>query len=207
MSTARRKTRRALADEIAEAIRLGAFRPGEWLRQIDLEEKFRATRFDVRTALNELVVRKAIEHVPNRGHRVAEIDVETLKALREVRVLIETAAVPAIVARIDAATLARLDDLARAFGAAVETGTRAEQSRINSDFHHLMYRLSGNPVLEELIWNLRDRARGSTLTFWPSHEALRRSDRDHHAMVAALAARDAEELARLVAAHILKDDP
>ena len=38
-------TRRAmLANEIAQAIRLRAFRPGEWLRQIDLEERFEATR-------------------------------------------------------------------------------------------------------------------------------------------------------------------
>ena len=55
-------TRRAmLANEIAQAIRLRAFRPGEWLRQIDLEERFEATRFDVRSALDELAVRKTIE--------------------------------------------------------------------------------------------------------------------------------------------------
>ena len=89
------RTRRALANEIVDAIQLGEFRPGEWLRQIDLEEKFKATRFDVRTALDELVVRKAIEHVRNRGYRVTLLDEATSAAIREVRVIIECAAAPA----------------------------------------------------------------------------------------------------------------
>ena len=70
----RQRAKGELANEIAQAIHVRAYRPGEWLRQIDLEEAFQATRFDVRTALDELAVRKAIEHVPNRGYRVAELD-------------------------------------------------------------------------------------------------------------------------------------
>lgn len=207
MKTTRRSNKSALAGEIAEAINLRAFRPGEWLRQIDLEEKFAATRFDVRGALDELAVRKTIEHVPNRGYRVAQIDAGTSRAIRETRVILETAAAPAVVARIDAATIARLKELADRFGDAVQAGTRIQQSQINSEFHHLFYSLCGNPVLEETIWTLRDRSRGSDVTVWNSHETLVQSDRDHHAMIAALEARNAVELARLIAAHIVKDKP
>jgi DNA-binding GntR family transcriptional regulator len=203
----KRKQKRALAGEIAEAIRSGDYRAGEWLRQIDLEEKFKATRFEVRAALDELVVLKAIEHVPNRGYRVAEIDSATLRHIREARVAIETAAVPNIIATIDAPTLTRLRELAEQFSAAVREGTRADQSRVNSEFHHLMYHLSGNPIMEELIWNLRDRSRGSNVTVWVSHEALLRSDRDHHAMIGALEARDGARLAELISGHILRNDP
>lgn len=205
--TRKRKQKRALAGEIAEAIRAGGYRAGEWLRQIDLEERFEATRFDVRAALDELVVLKAIEHVPNRGYRVAEIDTATLRHIREARVAIEIATAPAIVAAIDAPTLARLRDLAEQFSAAVQDGTRADHSRINSEFHHLMYHLSGNPILEEMIWHLRDRSRGSNVTVWTSHEALLRSDRDHYAMLEALEARDAPRLAALISGHILRNDP
>jgi DNA-binding GntR family transcriptional regulator len=209
MTTPKRppKPKRALAGEIAEAIRLGQFRPGEWLRQIDLEEKFDATRFDVRAALDELVVRKAIEHVPNRGYRVVQLDRETLRHIRAVRVMLETATAPTIVAAIDAATLARLHELAGQFAATVKEGTRADQSRVNAEFHHVLYHLSGNPVLEELIWNLRDRGRGSNVTVWASHDSLLRSDSDHREMLAAIEARDAGRLSRLIASHILKDAP
>jgi DNA-binding GntR family transcriptional regulator len=185
--------RRALASEIAQAIRLRMYRPGEWLRQIDIEEKFQASRFDVRGALEELAVRKTIEHVPNRGYRVAEIDLATYRAIRDTRIILEAGAMAGVVAHIDDDAIARLDELAAAFSTAAASGTRIEQSEINSAFHHLIYAHCGNPVLEETIWGLRDRSRGSA------------SDRDHHEMVAALRRRDAPALAALISRHIGKD--
>lgn len=196
-------TRRAiLANEIAQAIRLRMFRPGEWLRQIDLEERFQATRFDVRSALDELAVRKTIEHVPNRGYRVAEIDMETYKEIQATRIILEAAAAEGIAARIDASAIARLAAVAEQFSAVVLTGSRAEQSEINRAFHQLLYSFCGNAVLEEMIWGLRDRERGTPMTVWSSHESLLRSDREHHAMIEALKAHDAPRLADLIAEHI-----
>ena len=115
--------RAILANEIAQAIRLRMFRPGEWLRQIDLEERFQATRFDVRSALDELAVRKTIEHVPNRGYRVAEVDMKTYEEILAARIIVEKATAEGIVARIDDAAIARLDALAARFSTAVLTGT------------------------------------------------------------------------------------
>lgn len=197
--------KRALASEIAQAIRLRMYRPGEWLRQIDLEEKFQATRFDVRSALEELAIRKTIEHVPNRGYRVMEVDLATYRAIRDTRVILEAGAMPGVVAHIGEDEIARLAALAAAFSEAVVTGTRTQQSEINSEFHHLIYASCGNPVLDETIWALRDRSRGSSVTVWASHEALLASARDHHAMVEALRRRDAAELAALITRHIDKD--
>lgn len=197
-------TRRAiLANEIAQAIRLRAFRPGEWLRQIDLEERFQATRFDVRSALDELAVRKTIEHVPNRGYRVAEVDMKTYREIQATRIVLETAAADGITARIDTAAVARLTEAAERFSAVVLTGSRTEQSEINRAFHQLLYSFCGNAVLEEMIWGLRDRERGTQMTVWSSHESLLRSDREHYAMIEALKAGDAPRLAKVIADHIL----
>jgi DNA-binding GntR family transcriptional regulator len=110
-----------------------------------------------------------------------------------------------VVAHIDDDAIARLDELAAAFSTAAASGTRIGQSEINSAFHHLIYAHCGNPVLEETIWGLRDRSRGSAVTIWASHEALLASDRDHHEMVAALRRRDAPALAALISRHIGKD--
>ena len=194
-----------LANEIAKAIHIRAYRPGEWLRQIDLEEAFQATRFDVRTALDELAVRKTIEHVPNRGYRVVEIDLDTYRAIRDTRIILESAACRLVIGRIDDDAIARLDALAREFSQAVQSSTRVEQSEINRAFHSLIYAHCGNPVLVETIWSLRDRSRGSAVTVWASHQALLASDADHHAMVAAIRAEDGERLAELISQHILKD--
>ena len=93
------------------------------------------------------------------------------------------------------------------FSAAVTTGSRTEQSEINRAFHQFMYSFCGNAVLEEMIWGLRDRGRGSQITVWSSHELLQKSDREHFEMMAALKARDAGALATLIATHIIKGAP
>lgn len=201
----RQRAKGELANEIAKAIHIRAYRPGEWLRQIDLEEAFQATRFDVRTALDELAVRKTIEHVPNRGYRVVEIDLATYRAIRDTRIILESAASRLVIGRMDEEAVARLDALAHEFSRAVQSGTRVEQSEINRAFHSLIYAHCGNPVLAETIWSLRDRSRGSAVTVWASHQALLASDADHHAMVAAIRAGDGERLAELISQHILKD--
>ena len=201
----RQRAKGELANEIARAIHVRAYRPGEWLRQIDLEEAFQATRFDVRTALDELAVRKTIEHVPNRGYRVTEIDLETYRAIRDTRIILESAAARLVIGKMDDAALAKLEVLAREFTQAVQSGTRVEQSEINRAFHSLIYAHCGNPVLVETIWSLRDRSRGSAVTVWASHQALLASDADHHAMVAAIRAGDGERLAALTSHHIIKD--
>ncbi|MCU4178791.1 GntR family transcriptional regulator [Bosea sp. BH3] len=196
--------RRVLANEIAQAIRLRVYRPGEWLRQIDLEERFQAKRFDVRSALEELAVRKTIEHVPNRGYRVAEIDLKTYEEIRATRMILETASAAAIVTNIDDEAIARLEELARAFSHAVREGTRVDQSEVNRAFHQIMYSFCGNAVLEETIWALRDRSRGSRVTVWASHESLLRSDREHYEMMEALRVRDAGHLAAVIARHLTR---
>lgn len=201
----RQRAKGELANEIAQAIHVRAYRPGEWLRQIDLEEAFQATRFDVRTALDELAVRKAIEHVPNRGYRVAELDRATDRAIRDTRIILENAAARLVIGKMDDEAIARLDALAHEFSQAVQSGTRVQQSEINRAFHSLIYAHCDNPVLVETIWNLRDRSRGSAVTVWASHQALLASDADHHAMVAAIRAGDGERLAELTSHHIIKD--
>ncbi len=178
------------------------YRPGEWLRQVDLETKFQTTRFNVRSALEELAVRKTIEHIPNRGYRVAAIDLATYEAIRGTRVILEVGAVPGIIAGTDEATIQRLRSLSAEFSAAVLSGTRVEQSRINGEFHHLMYAACGNAVLEEMVWSLRDRLRGSDITVWSSHEDLVASDLEHHEMVDPLTQRDTERLTAPIRRHI-----
>ena len=201
----RQRAKGELANEIAQAIHVRAYRPGEWLRQIDLEEAFQATRFDVRTALDELAVRKAIEHVPNRGYRVAELDRATDRAIRDTRIILENAAARLVIGKMDDEAIARLDALAHEFSQAVQSGTHVQQSEINRAFHSLIYAHCDNPVLVETIWSLRDRSRGSAVTVWASHQALLASDADHHAMVAAIRAGDGERLAELTSHHIIKD--
>ncbi|MBW6425025.1 GntR family transcriptional regulator [Rhizobium sp. XQZ8] len=198
----RKEDKRPLADEIAQAIQLGEYRSGEWLRQVDLEERFAATRFDVRAALEALVVRKEIQHVRNRGYKVPALDPEMLAHLREVRVILECGAVPQIVANATDEDVVRLAELAEAFSVAAKSGTHLDQSTTNREFHEAMHALTANPVLVETIWSIRDRGRSAPFTIWRTPDTLHRSDEDHRQMVHCIRERDAAGLSKVIEDHI-----
>ena len=199
------RLKRALANEIADAIHMGEFRAGEWLRQIDLEQKFKATRFDVRSALEELVIRKTIQHIPNRGYQVSILDNETMLSVQEVRVILESAAARKVAENADSASLERLEQLAARFTHSVKSGTPVDHSSTNREFHQLFYSLCGNPVLEETIWSLRDRSRASPLTTWRSYEELNRANEDHYEMLDAIRSKNPQLLSEIVTAHIIRN--
>jgi DNA-binding GntR family transcriptional regulator len=90
MTQIRKGFRRHLA--AATATLEGAYRPGEWLRQIDLEGTFAAKRFDVRSALGELAGRGMVTYVPNRGYRVLLPDLTAFCEMQAIRILLEVEA-------------------------------------------------------------------------------------------------------------------
>ncbi|WP_159350910.1 GntR family transcriptional regulator [Roseomonas harenae] len=198
--------KRHLAAEIAAAIRAGAYRSGEWLRQVDLEERFDATRFDVRAALAELALRQTVEHVPNRGFRIAMPDLRRVRDMLEVRALLESEAAVSALPRLDDAALRLLETKADAFDQAVMEGTMTSQSQTNLDFHDTLYSFAPNRVLVEVATETRDRARLWPLVLWPSVRALRRSAEGHRKIIAALRSRNPAAVSASVRAHIL-DSP
>ena len=197
------RPKRPLATEIALAIRNGAYRPGEWLRLIDLEAQFSAKRFDVRAALAELAQRQTLEHVPNRGFRVAVPDWRRHRDMLLVRALLEVEAAVTALPQLDVAALTLLEAKADAFDMAVEAGSTVSQSTTNLDFHDTLYRYGPNQPLIEMVIETRDRARLWPMVLWPSVSALRRSAEGHRLILSALREGDAVSLAESVRAHIL----
>src|SRR5438270_784607 len=97
------KNSEAATKEFSAALRsdllAGGYSPGTWLKQADLEEKYSANRFEVRIALAELTAQRLLDHIPNRGYRVAtHTDIER-EQLIETRILIESSACRLIVQR------------------------------------------------------------------------------------------------------------
>ena len=54
-------------ERIQSDLMLGGYRPGEWLRLVDMEARYDASRFEIRAALARLATIEVLEHVPNRG--------------------------------------------------------------------------------------------------------------------------------------------
>lgn len=182
----------------------GHFRPGEWLKQADIEAAYSANRFDVRMALLDLKARQLIEHVRNRGFRVISLSEREREELTETRTILESAAVRMAATRISKEAVEELAGIVDEFEAKMADSDLDVLRGLNALFHDKLYDHCGNAVLAREIQALRQRGMpGSRGTWsWRTLAGIRSSHADHVEMVRLLRARDGEGLAAIVENHL-----
>jgi DNA-binding GntR family transcriptional regulator len=191
-----------IAEMIARDIQSGALAPGQWLKQIDLETRYQARRPDVRRALDRLVEKRLAEHLPNRGYHVYAADDQRADEIRDLRIILETAAVDGMIERASAHSIEAARALARRFEALVLGGTILELYDANLAFHQHMLELCGNRELVNVVKDLRSRVSSAPASQWQKRSRIDQSNAEHFDMVEALAAGDGERLRAIVRAHI-----
>ena len=206
------KSETIVAADVTERLRsdilLGALRPGEWLRQIDLQERYQCTRASARSALATLAAGQMVEHVPNRGFRVVQPSAEVREEITEVRLMLELPAAEAIIASATAQDVARIQAAAEAFDAGVDQLPYPEMRALNHAFHRALVAPLLNGLLADTINDLRERDLPGDWSSWSIGANVRRSSQDHLDMAKAVAARDAEALRRLIRQHLTRwQDP
>jgi DNA-binding GntR family transcriptional regulator len=169
---------------ILEAIIDRTLPPGQRIRQSELAERLGISRQPVSHALHLLHRQGLVAESGRRGFEVTRLDPERIRQLYEVR-----GAIDALAARL-AAGRAKSDTGGRAqIEAAVQAGqtigSDTSLSRLialDVDFHSAIYRLSGNPAIEEMIapqWPHMRRSMATVLaeldyreSAWSEHEAI-----------------------------------
>lgn len=192
------------AEMLARDIHAGLFGLGTWLKQIDLEKRYGCTRIEVRRALDKLVSKRLVQHIPNRGYHVYQPDARHSDEIRDVRVVLQTAAADSIVARADAAAVATLRALAQRFSDLVFEGTLLQQYEANIAFHVHMAGLCANRELAGLIVEFHGRGPSAPIEQWKTRARVEQSNQEHFQMVDAIEARDVARLKQLMRAHILQ---
>lgn len=191
-----------LVNRIAVGIQSGAFGPGTWLKQIDLEARYKCTRIDLRRALDQLVAKRLVEHIPNRGYHVYEADSRVYSELQDIRVVLELHAAELIAEDVTAADLRDLKALAQRFDDLLPGGTVFEQYDANIAFHRRMLDICSNRELASLIMEIRRRGPSAPIFPWKTHARMEQSAREHFAIVEALKAGQLARLQKLIREHI-----
>lgn len=192
----------AIATAIALDIASGLLGNGAWLKQIDIETRYRCTRADARRALEALAIKGRIQRIPQRGYFVSIVDEGQRRELVEVRVLLETAMIPSIVERATRKDIADLRRLAAAFAAAARKDDVAERYTTNRAFHVRLGELCGNRELAKLALAVRGDLPTTRIAQWHSQARIDQSAREHSLIVEALADRNVRKLTELIADHI-----
>ena len=192
----------SLTERIRADILTGAYRPGEWLRQMDLQETYQTTRFQIRRALDDLVLMGLAEHVPNRGIRLVTPSTEERHQMTEVRVILEREAALQLVENIKDADITPIANAAEAFDRAIEGGSYASLRQLNHHFHRALNKPLPNTIMANLLNDLRERDLPGTWTGWAGASGLKASSRQHLEMIEALRERDGQRLGDIITLHI-----
>jgi DNA-binding GntR family transcriptional regulator len=205
---AQTQLRKVVTDRLRSAILENELKPGDWLRQEQLAEKFGVSQTPVREALKDLVAEGLVEHVPYRGVRVIEFALEDMLDLYACRAFMEGLAARYAVQNITSHELAELDRLLDELEQHPAREHLVEHRRLNRKFHQVIYTASRHAYLTRTLdqmWTafptmmLTDFARTAEDPI-PRRGAS--STQEHRDIAAALKARDGEQAERLMQSHI-----
>jgi DNA-binding GntR family transcriptional regulator len=142
-----------IADQLRELVTRGVFAPGFQLRQVELAERFGASRVPVREALKLLTAEGVVAHDPNRGFFVAELSSEEARQLYRMRHLLETEVLSTI-AWPDKQQMADLSAQLDRLDKLMTDGNRAEWAIQHRDFYRSIFELSSQKVLVQEVLRL-----------------------------------------------------
>ncbi|QFG76535.1 hypothetical protein DMB90_06210 [Raoultella planticola] len=126
-----------VANLLAMDINTGEFQPGSWLKQVELAERYQCTRSEVRRALDQLVIERLVQHVPNRGYHVYTPNEQQRRNISDIRAILGASAAD-IVEHIQPHQLDTLRQCAELFEHNTQYGTILQQYESNLAFHRAL---------------------------------------------------------------------
>lgn len=192
-------------DRAAAALRTaildGELRPGQRVNQEQWASRVGVSPIPLREALGALTGEGLVTYRPRRGYAVTELDLADLEEVYRLRRVLETDALLRGVPRATTADVEALEDAADACARAAAAGDVAGQLAANRRFHDRLHGLAGSRPLCRLIDLLWDSTEAYRALYYvlPGEAAV--ADRAHRAILAAVAAGDAERTVALQDAH------
>ncbi|MPY48877.1 GntR family transcriptional regulator [Streptomyces acidicola] len=189
-------------EAIAAAIVSGQMPPGEVFSAPSLAARFGVSATPVREAMLNLSKRGMVDIVRNKGFRVTAVSEDEMRAIVDVRQLLEAPAVGRLAGVLSGAELGRLRGLAEEIVRGARDADLARYLQADTTFHLTLLKLAGNMRLHNIVADLRAQTRLTGLAELVATEELRASAREHLELLELLEAGDAEECERLMVRHI-----
>jgi DNA-binding GntR family transcriptional regulator len=183
---------------LREDIVLGRRPPGSRLVERDIAAELNVSRLPVREAIRALVAEGVVVARPRTWATVREFTRQDIQDFSEVREAIETLIFVFAAQRHDEAGLVRLQAVLDREIEAAGIGDHETARVAASEFHEIAADLAQNAMLGELVSVFATRLKW----LFGQHDDLVSMAHEHRLILDAMRARDAEELRRLVPAHL-----
>jgi DNA-binding GntR family transcriptional regulator len=191
-----------LVERLRDMIIEGVLPPGMRINESQLGVRLGVSRTPLREAIKSVASEGLIELVPGRGAIIKQLTARDVQEMLEVLAALETAAARAGCQRATDAEIAAVGELHAAMMREYALHNRLEYYKLNQAVHAAIVRLAGNNFLTAQYEALQSRLKRIRFLGNAAPEKWRGAVAEHEAMVAALAARDAEALVRVVTAHL-----
>jgi DNA-binding GntR family transcriptional regulator len=202
MVTQQREETRDGYAALRHAILSGRFGPNERLVEADITAEFGMPRAAVRTAFVRLEMEGLVQREPNKGTRVRSVSDEEALEIIEARAALEGLTARHAAERATPQDVARLQQAAARHRSRVERGDVLGSADANVELHALIREIAGRPTLTRLVEQLNSQTtRFQYRTGLIPGRAAAVSD-EHDAVVAAIAAGDADKAERAMRRHL-----
>lgn len=189
-------------NKIRELIETGAIPLGTQLDERTLASELAVSRTPLREAITKLVEEGLVERRPYRGNFVRVLTIKQVNDLYEVRGTLEGLAIRLAVGRLSEEKLARLRLILEDTQKALEGGDLVQYGTADQRFHDTIAQFSENGTLIETLGRLRQQIHLVRSDANRDPQVVARTALERSLILAALEARDAQEAARLMEAHI-----
>ncbi|SPH24240.1 HTH-type transcriptional repressor RspR [Defluviimonas aquaemixtae] len=200
------KTPKTLVEQtyeiLLDAICTGELAPGERLAQDQIAAKLNVSRQPVNSAISILKANRFVEDTGRRGVIVSQVDTNLFRSIYEFRSVIEPFAVTLAGARLT--ENARME-AELSIGRGRQAASRRDALgllRADVEFHSMIYRWSGNPVIENSMQVNWHHIRRSMAQVLRDPDAAAPVWDEHEAIVEALLAGRTKDAAALMKRHI-----
>ena len=189
-------------DALREAILRGAYLPGERLVEAQLSQRFEASRFNVRAALQDLAGEGLVEVHRNRGAQVRKVSLDEAVEITEVRMVLEGLMAARAAERVTDEQAAELDEIGLLMRRAVTDGEHRRYSDLNERLHALIRRIAEHHTADGIIETLRGQLvrHQFVLSLLPGRPQV--SLPQHERIIAAIRDRDPKAAENAMREHI-----
>ncbi len=189
-----------ISQNLTEQIIQGTLMPGEKLRQDHIARTFEASHVPVREALLRLQARGLVINVPRRGVRVAPLAGSDMREILEMRLALEPVALRHSVPNLTSEQMQTAEAARTACDAADDILTWEYENR---RFHHAILAGCAMPRMLAEIDDLQALAARHLLASWRKSWVMR-VDRDHRAIMVAIARKDIALAVSLLQRHLVR---
>lgn len=198
-----------VTDTLRNWILEGRFQPAERIEEEITARLIGVSRTPVREALANLANEGLIDHQPKRGYMVRVFELEDVLTAYEVRAMLEglacrRAALRGLSDEQRERLLYCLREGDRILGKGVlDPEDHAPYQRVNVELHQILISASSNPWVSRFAEQAGQIPYASgRIVLWDDHALILRSHGDHHRIVEAVIAGDAQRAEHLMREHV-----